>query len=57
MSYGVTTKTVHKKLRLDKRANSDNWYARLTLESGKRIVRSTKTDDFDVAFKKFFNYK
>ena len=29
MSYGVTTKTVHKKLRLDKRANSENWYARL----------------------------
>ncbi len=49
MSYGVTSRTVHKKLRLDKRANSDNWYARLTLDSGKRIVRSTKTDDFDVA--------
>ncbi len=49
MSYGITTKTVHKKLRLDKRASSDNWYARMTLESGKRIVRSTRTDDFEVA--------
>ncbi|MGJ8623944.1 MAG: hypothetical protein ACSHW1_14380 [Yoonia sp.] len=49
MSYGVTTKIVHKKLRLDKRANSDNWYARMTPASGKRIVRSTRTDGFEVA--------
>lgn len=49
MSYGVRSKTVHKNLRLDKRANSSNWYARLTLENGKRIVRSTKTDDFEEA--------
>ncbi len=49
MSYGVKAITVHKKLRLDKRANSANWYARLTLENGKRSVLSTKTDDFDDA--------
>jgi len=49
MSYGVRTITVHKKLKLDKRANSSNWYARLTLDNGKRIVRSTKTENFDQA--------
>ena len=43
MSYGVETVTVHKKLKLDKRNGSDNWYARLTLENGKRVVKSTKT--------------
>jgi hypothetical protein len=43
MSYGIHTIKVHKKLKLDKRANSSNWYARLTLDNGKRIVRSTKT--------------
>ena len=31
MSYGVESIRIHKKLRLDKRAGSDNWYARLTL--------------------------
>ena len=31
MSYGVNSIQIHKKLRLDKRAGSDNWYARLTL--------------------------
>src|SRR6056297_188500 len=49
MSYGVRTVPVHKKLKLDKRNGSDNWYARLTLENGKRIVKSTKTDDLDEA--------
>ena len=49
MSYGVQSETVHKKLRLDKRKHSSNWYARLTLDNGKRIVRSTKTDDFEDA--------
>ena len=29
MSYGVNSIQIHKKLRLDKRAGSDNWYARL----------------------------
>ena len=52
MSYGVKTVNVHKKLRLDKRAGSDNWYARLTLDNGKRIVKSTKTDDLDEAKEK-----
>lgn len=49
MSYGVQTVNVHKKLKLDKRQGSENWYARLTLDNGKRIVRSTKTDDLDDA--------
>ncbi len=49
MSYGVRTITVHKKLKLDKRANSSNWYARVTLDNGKRIVLSTKTEDFEQA--------
>lgn len=49
MSYGVSTVNVHKKLKLDKRNGSDNWYARLTLDNGKRIVRSTKTDNLDDA--------
>ncbi|WP_171122052.1 MULTISPECIES: tyrosine-type recombinase/integrase [unclassified Ruegeria] len=49
MSYGVGTVNVHKKLKLDKRSGSDNWYARLTLDNGKRIVKSTKTDDLEEA--------
>lgn len=49
MSYGTTTINVHKKLKLDKRANSENWYARLTLDNGKRIVKSTKTVDLEEA--------
>ena len=49
MSYGIHTKDVHKKLKLDKRANSTNWYARLTLDNGKRIVRSMKTEDLEQA--------
>lgn len=52
MSAGVETVTVHKKLKLDKRAGSDNWYARLTLENGKRVVKSTKTDDIDLAIER-----
>jgi hypothetical protein len=35
MSYGVESVQVHKKLRLDKRKGSNNWYARLTLPNGK----------------------
>ena len=46
MSYGVNSIQIHKKLRLDKRAGSDNWYARLTLPSGKRLVKTTKTEDW-----------
>lgn len=49
MSYGVQTIQVHKKLCLDKRRGSDNWYARLTLANGKRLVKSTKTDDVEKA--------
>jgi len=49
MSYGVETISVHKKLKLDKRQGSENWYARLTLDNGKRIIKSTKTDDLDEA--------
>ncbi|AGI68953.1 hypothetical protein OAN307_c34670 [Octadecabacter antarcticus 307] len=49
MSYGIYTIKVHKKLKLDKRANSANWYARLTLDNGKRIVRSMKTEDLEQA--------
>jgi integrase len=49
MSYGINTINVHKKLKLDKRQGSENWYARLTLNNGKRIVRSTKTDDLEEA--------
>jgi len=49
MSYGVNSIKIHKKLRLDKRAGSDNWYARLTLPSGKRLIKTTKTDDLEAA--------
>ena len=49
MSYGVKSIQVHKKLRLDKRAGSDNWYARLTLPTGKRLVKTTKTEDIETA--------
>jgi len=49
MSYGIQTINVHKKLKLDKRQGSENWYARLTLDNGKRIVRSTKTDNLEEA--------
>ena len=47
MSYGVNFIQIHKKLRLDKRAGSDNWYARLTLPSGKRVIHTTKADYSD----------
>lgn len=43
MSYGVTSIELHSKLRIDKRAGSDNWYARLTLPNGKRLIKSTRT--------------
>ena len=49
MSYGVKSIQIHKKLRLDKRAGSDNWYARLTLPSGKRLIKTTKTEDVESA--------
>ena len=49
MSYGVESIQIHKKLRLDKRAGSDNWYARLTLPNGKRLVKTTKTEDIETA--------
>ena len=43
--------TNDKKLRLDKWAGSDNWYARLTLPNGKRLVKTTKTVDVETAKK------
>ena len=49
MSSGVNSIQIHKKLRLDKRAGSDNWYARLTLPNGKRLVKTTKTEDIESA--------
>ena len=49
MSYGVHSIQIHKKHRLDKRAGSDNWYARLTLPNGKRLVKTTKTEDRESA--------
>ena len=49
MSYGVNSIQIHKKLRLDKRAGSDNWYARLTLPNGKRLVKTTKAEDLESA--------
>lgn len=49
MSYGVSSVTIFKRLKLDKRRGSDKWYARMTLSSGKRRVFSTKTDDLERA--------
>ena len=49
MSYGVNFIQIHKKLRLDKRAGSDNWYTRLTLPNGKRLVKTTKAKDIETA--------
>jgi len=50
MSYGVETVRVVKNVVLDKRKNSPNWYARLTLpERNKPEVKSTKTDDLELA--------
>ncbi|MEM6371902.1 MAG: phage integrase SAM-like domain-containing protein [Pseudomonadota bacterium] len=50
MSYGVETVRVAKNVVLDKRRNSPNWYARLTLpEHKKPEVKSTKTDDLELA--------
>jgi integrase len=49
MSYGAETIKIHKNLRLDKRKGSTNWYARLTLANGKRVIKSTGTDSFEDA--------
>tara|TARA_B110000003_G_scaffold189359_1_gene188154 strand:+ start:631 stop:957 length:327 start_codon:yes stop_codon:yes gene_type:complete len=49
MSYGVESMQIHKKLRLDKRAGSDNWYARLIQTNGERLVKTTKTEDLETA--------
>ena len=50
---------IHKRLVLDKRENSDNWYARLSLADGGNIRRSTKTANLElakeIALKLFFN--
>lgn len=49
MSYGVNSIPIHKKLRLDKRKGSTNWYARITMPNGKRDVKSTGTDKLEEA--------
>lgn len=49
MSYGVSSVTINKRLKLDKRRGSDNWYARMTLSNGTRRVFSTKTEDLERA--------
>ena len=49
MSAGVQAISIHKRLVLDKRENSDNWYARLSLENGTNIRRTTKTADLELA--------
>ena len=51
MSAGVQAVPIHKRLDLDKRENSDNWYARLSLPDGSNIRRSTKTADIELAKK------
>ena len=51
MSYGVEFFRLHNKLRLDKRAGSDDWYARLTMPNGKRLINTTKTEDKESAKK------
>ena len=47
MTYGVNSIQILTKLRLDKCAGSDNWYARLTLPNGKRLVKTTRTEDIE----------
>ena len=49
MSAGVQAVPIHKRLVLDKRENSDNWYARLSLADGGNIRRSTKTANLELA--------
>jgi len=49
VSAGVKAISIHKRLVLDKRENSANWYARLSLENGTNIRRSTKTADLELA--------
>ena len=49
MSAGVQAVPIHKRLVLDKRENSDNWYARLSLPDGSNIRRSTKTANLEAA--------
>jgi integrase len=49
LSAGVQAISIHKRLVLDKRENSNNWYARLTFSDGVIIRRSTKTEDLELA--------
>jgi len=49
LSAGVQAISIHKRLVLDKRENSNNWYARLTFSDGVNIRRSTKTEDLELA--------
>jgi hypothetical protein len=49
LSAGVQAVPIHKRLVLDKRENSDNWYARLSLADGGNIRRSTKTANLELA--------
>jgi len=43
--------SIHKRQVLDKRENSDNWYARLSLGNGTNIRRSTKTSVLELVKK------
>ena len=51
MSDEVNFIQIHKRLRLNKRAGSDNWHARLTLPNGKRLTKTTKTDVLETSKK------
>ena len=48
MSAGVQAVSIHKRLVLDKRENSDTWYARLSLVDGGNIRLSTKTSTLEL---------
>ena len=49
ISYAVNSIKIHKYLRLDKRADSDNRYAHRTLLNGKHSAKITKTDDLETS--------
>lgn len=49
MNKSTKTIQIHKNLRLRKRKNSNNWQACLTIQGGKRMRRSTRTDDLEDA--------
>ena len=49
MTAGVQAVPIHKRLVLDKRENSDNWYPRRSRADGGNIRRSTKTANLELA--------